>query len=193
METFSALPSICAGNSPATGEFPSPRPVTRSFDVFFDLCLNKRLSKQSWRWWFETPSHPLWRHCNEVRITSLQAIKTESQDKCRTFRHLISINQRCPLHFLRRKTSICIQGPFCVCAQPMRDDVTTVTSSLIGWAHAPVSGMRIYRWPVYSPGKRSRGNISMTWCDNDYRKISNIRRTKYQNSNVSSHLAVAFA
>ena len=39
-------------------------PVTRSFDVFFDLRLNKRLRKQSWRWWFETPSSPLWRHCN---------------------------------------------------------------------------------------------------------------------------------
>ena len=47
-----------------TGEFPSQRPATRSFDVFFDLSLNKRLSKQSWGWWFETPSRPLWRHCN---------------------------------------------------------------------------------------------------------------------------------
>ena len=45
--------------------FPAPRPVTQSFDVFFDLCLNKRLSKQSWGWWFETLSHPLWRHCNK--------------------------------------------------------------------------------------------------------------------------------
>ena len=64
METFSALLALCAGNSPVTGEFPSQRPVTRSFDVFFDLHLNKRLSKQSWGWWFETPSRPLWRHCN---------------------------------------------------------------------------------------------------------------------------------
>ena len=46
-ETFSALLALCAGNSPVTGEFPSQRPVTRNFDVFFDLCLNKRLSKQS--------------------------------------------------------------------------------------------------------------------------------------------------
>ena len=38
--------------------------MTRSFDVFFDLHLNKRSSKQSWGWWFETLSHPLWRHCN---------------------------------------------------------------------------------------------------------------------------------
>ena len=39
METFSALLALCAGNSPVTGEFPSQRPVTRSFDVFFDLRL----------------------------------------------------------------------------------------------------------------------------------------------------------
>ena len=46
------------------GEFPTQRPVTRSFDVFFDL----RLSKQPWGWWFETPSWPLWRHCNVQRL-----------------------------------------------------------------------------------------------------------------------------
>ena len=45
METFSALLAICAGNSPVPGEFPAQRPVTRSFDVFFDLRPNKRLSK----------------------------------------------------------------------------------------------------------------------------------------------------
>ena len=60
METFSALLAICAGNSTASGEFPAQRPMTRSFDVFFDLCLNKWLTKQSWGWWFETPSRPLW-------------------------------------------------------------------------------------------------------------------------------------
>ena len=65
METFSALLAICAGNSPVTGEFPPQRPVTRNFDVFFDLRLNKRLSKHWWGWWFETPSCSLWRHCNE--------------------------------------------------------------------------------------------------------------------------------
>ena len=64
METFSALLVLCAGNSPVTGEFPSQRPVTRSFDVFFDLRPNKRLSKHSWGWWFETSSRSLWRHCN---------------------------------------------------------------------------------------------------------------------------------
>ena len=45
METFSALLAICAGNSPVPGEFRTQRPVTRSLGVFFDLRLNKRLSK----------------------------------------------------------------------------------------------------------------------------------------------------
>ena len=40
METFSALLALCAGNSLVTGGFPSQRPVTRSFDAFFDLGLN---------------------------------------------------------------------------------------------------------------------------------------------------------
>ena len=62
METFSAWLALCAGNSPVTGEFPSQRPVTRSSDVFFDLYLDRRLSKQSRRWWFETYS--LWHYCN---------------------------------------------------------------------------------------------------------------------------------
>ena len=47
MEAISALLAICAENSPVPGEFPAQRPVTRSFDVVFDLHLNKRLSKQS--------------------------------------------------------------------------------------------------------------------------------------------------
>ena len=65
MEPFSALLAICAGNSAVPGEFTAQRPVTRSFDVFFDLHPNKRLSKQ-WRgWWFETSSCPLWRLRNE--------------------------------------------------------------------------------------------------------------------------------
>ena len=68
METFSALLAICAGNSPVTGEFRAQRPVTRNFDVFFDLRLNKRLSKQSWGWWFETLSHPSWLHRNVAGI-----------------------------------------------------------------------------------------------------------------------------
>ena len=68
MEPFSALLAIYAGHSSASGEFPAQRPVTWSFDVFFDMCLHKRLRKQSWGWWFD--SRPLWRHCN-VKFDSL--------------------------------------------------------------------------------------------------------------------------
>ena len=64
MKTFSALLVICAGNSPVNGDFPAQRPVTWSFDVFFDLHPNKQLNKQSWGWWFEAPSRPLWHQCN---------------------------------------------------------------------------------------------------------------------------------
>ena len=59
METLSVLLALCAG--------PSKRPVTRSFNVFFDLRLNKQLSKQSRRKWFVTPSPSLWRHCNDSK------------------------------------------------------------------------------------------------------------------------------
>ena len=64
MEKFSVLVAICAENSPVADEFPAQRPVTRSFDVFFELRLNKRSSKQSWGCWFETLSRLLWCHCN---------------------------------------------------------------------------------------------------------------------------------
>ena len=61
-QAFSALLVLCA----VTGGFPSQNQVTWSFDVFFDLRLNKRLSKQSRRWWFQTSSRSLWRQCNAV-------------------------------------------------------------------------------------------------------------------------------
>ena len=64
METFSVLLAFCAGNSPVISEFSAQSPVLRSFDVFFDLRLNNRLGKQARGWWLETPSGPLWRHCN---------------------------------------------------------------------------------------------------------------------------------
>ena len=60
---FRVTGPLC-GEFTGPGEFPTQRPVTRSFDVFFDLRLNKRLSKQPRGWWFETPSWSLWRQCN---------------------------------------------------------------------------------------------------------------------------------
>ena len=57
---------LLCGEFTGPGEFSTQRQVTRSFDVFFDLRLNKRLSKQPWGWWFETPSWSLRRHCNVI-------------------------------------------------------------------------------------------------------------------------------
>ena len=72
---FRVTGPLC-GEFTGPGEFPAQRPVTRSFDVFFDLRLNKRLSKQSWDWWFETPAWSLWRHRNVLELI-----------KSRYFRH----------------------------------------------------------------------------------------------------------
>ena len=60
---FRVTGPLC-GEFTGSGEFPAQRPVRHSFDVFFDLLPNKRLSKQPWGWWFETPSWSLWRQCN---------------------------------------------------------------------------------------------------------------------------------
>ena len=68
---FRVTGPLC-GEFTGPGKFPTQRPVTRSFDVFFDLRLNKRLSKQSWGWWSETPSSSLWRHRNDPSATQLK-------------------------------------------------------------------------------------------------------------------------
>ena len=65
---FRVTGSLC-GEFTGPGEFPTQRPVTWSFDVFFDLRLKKRLSKQPSGWWFEPPSWSLWRHRNDRGIS----------------------------------------------------------------------------------------------------------------------------
>ena len=111
MVTLSALLAISAGNSPVTGEFPTQRPVTRSFDVFFDL----RLSKQWWGWWFETPSCPLWRHSNKKILDGLHKlifIKQGNHDGCLVstiharFIHSVSI---C-MHYSIKISAACSPG-----------------------------------------------------------------------------------
>ena len=90
MKTVSALLAICAGNSPVPGELPAQKPVTRHFDVFFDLRPNKRLSKQSWGWWLETPSYSLWRHHNV-----LCAFESALSHYIRSFHTAIGYNSIC--------------------------------------------------------------------------------------------------
>ena len=66
METYPLYWSFVQGIHQSPVKFPPHGPVTWNFDVLFDLCLNKRLSKQSRRrYWFEKPSHSLWRHFNK--------------------------------------------------------------------------------------------------------------------------------
>ena len=69
---FRVTGPLC-GEFTGPGEFPTQRQVTRSFDVYFDLRLNKRLCKQSWDWWFETLFCPLWRHSNQF-VRSLRPV-----------------------------------------------------------------------------------------------------------------------
>ena len=85
METFSASPALCAGNSPVTSE----RPVTRSFDIFFILRQNKRLDKQSRRRWFKMPSRSLWRHCNACKDASWWILGIWGTGNCRRLLLLI--------------------------------------------------------------------------------------------------------
>ena len=70
MVIFFLLLALGAGNLPVKGEFPTQRPVTRSFAVFIDLRPNEPLSKQTWGWWFETLLRSLCRHCDELTISS---------------------------------------------------------------------------------------------------------------------------
>ena len=83
-QTFFTLLALCTGNSPVTVEFPSQRPVTWSFDVFFGVRLNKQLNKQSRRRWFDALSRSLWRHCY-VKVDhklTFQAMLTSTYLSC---------------------------------------------------------------------------------------------------------------
>ena len=110
MEAFSAKLAICAGNSPVTGEFPAQRPVTRSFDVSFDLRLNKRLRKQSWSWWFETLSRPLWRQCDDI------ASLGQCRDHCGTIAVLFCVSYD-HMHGSTCISGVCVDASMCKTGQ----------------------------------------------------------------------------
>ena len=147
MEAFSSLLTICAGNSPVPGEFPAQKPVTRSYDVFFDLRLNKRLSKQSWGWWFETLPRPLWRHSN---------------GSCIDITHLCGWNQLTIPWSLTRLICISEGKPRIVqeigstFSEIFLSYIVSTHDDVIKWKHFPcywpfVRG--IHRSPVNSPHK----------------------------------------
>ena len=93
-----------------TGGSPSQRPVTRSFDVFFNLRLNKGLSKHSRCRWFETPSCSSWRHCSGVAQTWLHdLVPGYWPHQCQVTRHIRYV---CfTLTHCGRVTHICVSDP----------------------------------------------------------------------------------
>ena len=82
MKTFSALLALCAGNSPAPVNSPHKGQWRGALMFFFYLRLKKRLSKQSWRWWFETPSCSLWRHFNGMQAAFEEPLSQHSVTHC---------------------------------------------------------------------------------------------------------------
>ena len=44
MENFSSLLALCEENPPVTGGFPSQRPMTHSFDVFFEQTVEQNIA-----------------------------------------------------------------------------------------------------------------------------------------------------
>ena len=107
MASFSVLLALCVGNSPVTGKFPSQRPVTQGFEVFFDLCLNKQLRKQSWGRWFETPLHPLRRHSNVSRNHTQETSQSAPILQVRSLMHIYFFLHHCnDMQFYVMKNSI---------------------------------------------------------------------------------------
>ena len=189
-----ALLAICAGNSPVPDEFSAQRPLTQSFDVFFDLRLNKRLRKQSWGWWFGTLSHPLWRHCNDYWLRS---VHTVTPRKChiiyeeKNSRHVVFfslerliifffyISFRCIFRYAR---NVCKSAIRLIWYNPIRFDTNVLHDDVIKWKHFPrnwpfVRG--IHRSPVNSPHKGQwRGALMFSlicvWINN--REAGDLRR-----------------
>ena len=118
METFSVLLALFAGNSSATGEFPSQSPVTRSFNIVSDLRLKKRLSKQSRRWWFEKPSR-YFRNYDVTLMTEAEYVYGHSRFESSSLFHRITLK---PYQII---TNISLQI-MCSCS-------TTFVSQILCW------------------------------------------------------------
>ena len=121
---FRVTGPLC-GEFTGPGEFPTQRPVTRSFDVLFDLRLNKRLSKQPWGWWFETPSWSLWRQCNDDAIILNAVVSVTS----RLYPSIDLINRS--MHPTNERRC------------------HDVTPSIIGWTHTQSDSWRISPYRSY--------------------------------------------
>ena len=165
-KNFRVTGHLC-GEVAVTSEFPTQRPVTRSFDVFFDLHLNKRLSKQSGVWWFETPLRSLWRNCNDYVMTwkTLSTSLALCDGNPSPARGFLSQRSNADIWYaLQRRHNECasqITGAsivyltVCTCA----DQIKHQSFASLAFVR------RIDRWPVDSPRK---GPVSQkTFPSND--------------------------
>ena len=94
---FRVTGPLC-GEFSGPGEFPTQRPVTRSFDVCFDLRLIKQLSKQPWGWWFETPSWSVWRQRNGCNFSCLSLTTSKVRASMRNY-IVYPYHYLCKIHF----------------------------------------------------------------------------------------------
>ena len=92
---------LLCGEFTGPGDFPAQWPMTRSLDVFFDLCPNKRLNKQPWGWRFETLSCPLWRHRNECLVA---VCKSHIKRQWYCVQDLCKLSEHCGVHPKQRNT-----------------------------------------------------------------------------------------
>ena len=179
METLFRITGHLCGNSPVTGDFPAQRPVTQSFDVFFDLRLNKRLSKLPWGWWFETPSRPLLRHCNAFfSIVHQWHIKGKPR-----FQPPMAYNRKassgksrhnetiCHCLGLCHETIVCLFIFFWICDMVILLHGISVSWCLLPRTWSPVTDMQHYRdckcgWPFHKASEVGFHPIWWRWHGN---------------------------
>ena len=97
------------------GEFTGDRWIPRKasdaelWSFFFDLRLNERLSKQSWGWWFETPSRSLWRYCNGIKHNAIPThwLRSEQNGHHCTDIFQVHILERALVYILSNSAEVC--------------------------------------------------------------------------------------
>ena len=183
-ENIFRVTGLCEGNPPFTSGFPSQRPVTWSFGVFFDVRLNKRLSKQSRCWWFETPWRSFWHHGN---VHPRFWITLSCPPKW--YRNIGSAEtwkKTCPFFSVSTVSSDGYHKHCNTWPNAVRQQVINCHNDVIKWKYFPryypfVRG--IHRWPVNSPHKGQWGGalVCSSICDwtNDWannRDVGDLRR-----------------
>ena len=163
-------------------------PVTRSFDVFFDLRPNKRLSKQWWGWWFETPSLPLWRHCNGMGIAIIKI--TRSWDNLIFIMGMPILVRWClyiaTAHRCQFQCKDCLpmymESHVYLCTSKIRWSISIETApwGLFQWKYTIFPVCQIPLW---------RGNIMIWWPSHLHNGILQILKQKWLCDNCMTKLS----